>query len=93
MYNLRRERDGAGDGGAMSMALWLEDSEVKIEHNARPRVGVAMRVGSFHARSYHSQDWWQTTVITEIIEESDHYVKFKTGNSIYEWWTPKEDEE
>lgn len=93
MYNLRRESDGAGDGGAMSMALWLEDGEVKIEHDARPRVGVAMRVGSFYARTYRPQDWWQTTVITEIIEENDHYVKFKTGNSIYEWWTPKEDEE
>jgi hypothetical protein len=34
-----------------------------------------------------------TTPITEILEEinSDdvHYVKFKTGNSEYEWWNGK----
>jgi hypothetical protein len=93
MYNLRRESDGAGDSGGMSTAIWLDGSEIKFAHNARPVVGVAMRVGAIGARSYQNQDWWQTTVITEILEENDHYVKFKTTNSIYEWWTPKEDEE
>ena len=27
---------------------------------------------------------WQTTSITEIVEQRDDYIKFKTGNSIYE---------
>jgi hypothetical protein len=27
---------------------------------------------------------WQTTPITEIIEQRDGYIKFKTSNSIYE---------
>lgn len=89
MYSLRRESDGDGDSGVMSMALWLEGDEIKIEYNARPRVGVAMRVGSIGARSYMWQDWWQTSVITEILEENDHYVRFRTSNSIYEWWTPE----
>jgi len=49
-----------------------------------------MRVGSVYARSYSAQDWWQTTVITKILEDTiaedgSEYVKFKTGNSIYEW--------
>lgn len=85
MYSLKRESDGMGDSGGMSMALWLEGDDVKHEHNARPRVGVAMRVGTLFAHSYIAQDWWQTTLITEIIEESENYVKFRTGNSIYEW--------
>jgi len=93
MYNLRRERDGAGDCGTLSMAIWLENDEVRYEYAARPRVGVAMRVGSSFARTYHAQDWWQTTIITEILEENDHYVKFKTGNSTYEWWIPRSNEE
>jgi hypothetical protein len=67
------------------MALWFEGDDIKHEHNARPRVGVAMRVGSHYARTYDAQDWWQTTLITEILEESDEVVRFRTGNSVYEW--------
>jgi hypothetical protein len=51
-------------------------------------------VGSVTARSYSNQDWWLTTPITEILEEEErkggedegYYCKFKTGNSIYEFW-------
>ena len=85
MYSLRREGDGRGDSGGMSMALWLEGDDVKYERGARPRVGIAMRVGSHYARTYDAQDWWQTTLITEILEESDEVVRFRTGNSVYEW--------
>ena len=49
-----------------------------------------MRVGSAMARSYSAQDWWQTSVITEILEDrinedGTEYVRFTTGSSIYEW--------
>lgn len=85
-YSLRRERDGAGDSGGMSIAFWeTEDGSVDVEHDARPRLGVAMRVGSLYARTMQAQDWWQTTYITEILEEREDYVRFKTTNSIYEW--------
>lgn len=90
MYSLRRESDGEGDSGVMSIAIWLdENNEVKHEHNARPRVGVAMRVGGIFARSYSARDWWQTSLVTEILEEKENYVRFRTGNSTYEWWTPE----
>jgi len=88
MYSLKRERDGVGDSGGMSIALTYGQYSCQ-EENARPRVGVAMRVGSHFARSYSAQDWWQTTLITEILEERTEegvdYVKFRTGNSVYEW--------
>ena len=91
-YSLRRIRDGAGDSGTMSLALWLDrDNENAPAHedNAEPRVGVAMRVGSSYGRSFSQQDWWQTTWITEILETRESsegkYVRFKTGNSEYEW--------
>ena len=91
-YSLRRTRDGAGDSGTMSLALWLDrDNENGPCHedNAEPRVGVAMRVGSSYGRSFSQQDWWQTTMITEILETQESsegkYVRFKTGNSEYEW--------
>lgn len=84
-YSLNRIRDGVGDSGQMSRALWKEDGEVKSEENAKPRVGVQMIVGSHFARTMQHQDYWHTTTITEILEEHDDYVKFKTGNSVYEW--------
>lgn len=95
-YWMYRERDGRGDSGSMSMALipaYDENgkvTDVQYVHNARPQVGYVMRVGSGIARSFSSQDWWQTTVITEILEDKinedgSEYVKFRTGNSIYEW--------
>lgn len=85
-YRLERERDGAGDSGPMSMALWLERDKVQHENGARPRVGVALRVGTFYARSFTQQDWWQTSIITEILEDTPNHVKFRTGNSVYDWW-------
>jgi hypothetical protein len=85
MYSLRRESDGAGDSGPVSLLLWEEDGELKTESDGKPRVGVAIQVGSLTARSYQYQDYWQTTYITEILEEKENYVRFKTTNSIYEW--------
>lgn len=95
-YSLRRIRDGAGDSGQMSQAIFpvfdqdtgkIVDKEV--QENARPQVGAVMVVGSHYGRSYSAQDWWQTTLITEILEERSEdgteYVRFKTGNSEYEW--------
>lgn len=95
-YSLRRTRDGAGDSGQMSQAIFpvfdqdtgkIVDKEV--QENARPQVGAVMVVGSHYGRSYSAQDWWQTTLITEILEERSEdgteYVRFKTGNSEYEW--------
>jgi hypothetical protein len=85
MPSMYRESDGAGDTGSVSLAIWEEDGELKHEHGAKPRVGVQMQVGSVTARTYASQDYWQTTTITEILEESETRVKFKTGNSVYIW--------
>jgi hypothetical protein len=86
MYDTR----GRGDGGSMSTALYISDEtgEVVYEHDARPRVGVAMRVGSLVGRSFSSQDYWTTTIITEIVEDTPDKVVFKTrSGSTYTWET------
>jgi hypothetical protein len=88
-YSLIRERDGVGDSGLMCEILDAE-SYKPIPNETYPRVGCGVRVGSHYGRTYSAQDWWQTTPITEIIEETvdrDGYriVKFKTRNSIYIW--------
>lgn len=86
-YSLYKIGDpSCGDSGSMSEAVWIENNEPKYESKARPRVGIHMRVGSPYARFMSKQDWWQTNEITEILEDTENYVKFRTkSNSIYEW--------
>ena len=90
-FHLRRTRDGEGESGGRSEAIeWNEDGTFKRIYCYTPTLGCSMLVGSMSARSYSGQDYWLTTPVTEILEEinSDdvHYVRFKTGNSEYEWW-------
>lgn len=77
-----------GDSGAMSMAIWEENGVIKYQQS-KPRVGVCLRVGSMSARTFSSQDWWQTTEIKEIISEDvgkdGIEIKFMTNNSVYLW--------
>ncbi len=85
-YSLRRTRDGAGDEGQMSsLYTRKEDGTWDIKHNSRPEVGSIIQVGSAYARSYQQQDYWQTSGITEILEETETMVRFKTYNSEYIW--------
>lgn len=95
-YALQKVEGHGGDSGKMSdlyTPITDEDGnfiDAKITHNARPEVGSVIRVGAHYARSYSSQDWWQTTLITEILKEwtDEHgteFVEFKTENSTYIW--------
>ena len=88
-YALSRIDGTAGDSGPLCEILDSE-SYKPIPGETYPRVGCGVRVGSPYARSYSAQDWWQTSPITEILEETvdrDGYriVKFKTRNSVYVW--------
>lgn len=75
-----------GDSGPMSMLIWpVDGGQVETEQNARPRVGCSIRVGSPYARTFEAQDWWQTSLIQEILIDEPEYVKFRTMNSVYEW--------
>jgi hypothetical protein len=86
-YSLQRLSDGVGEVGRMSEARWLDGSgAMQVEQDARPRVGVSMRVGSLQARSYSAQDWWMTTPIVRILEDEPSRIVFETrSGSIYEW--------
>lgn len=87
MPSLRRVSDGAGDSGSMS-DIWRENPDTKQiewEQGQRPRIGWGVRTGSLTGRSYSYQDYWTTTPVTEILEEKEDYIRFKTGNSEYEW--------
>jgi len=88
-YALTRERDGVGDSGPVCDIIAYDEECQRsyiLEDTHRPQVGCCVRVGSLYARSYSSQDWWLTTPITEILEETESSMRFKTrSNSIYEW--------
>lgn len=85
MYSLVREKDGAGDSGGMSTIFWVENDLIRYENFAKPRVGASIRVGALYARSYAAQEYWQTTLVTEILEETENRIRFKTKNSVYVW--------
>lgn len=92
-YSLYRRRDNAGDCGSMSDAYhWPNGQEngAEVIHDSKPFVGSILRVGTPFSRSFSDQDWWQTSMITEIIEEwidatNAECVRFKTTNSEYMW--------
>lgn len=94
-YSLHRIGDNAGDSGSMSDAYhWPNGQEnggyAEVIHDSKPFVGAVIRVGTLFSRSFSNQDWWQTTMITEILEEwtddtNAECVRFKTKNSEYIW--------
>jgi len=80
-WKLVRERDGLTKQSKEVMWLeWNEEGEFKSKHD-KPAVGRSLFMSPF-TMSFT----WQTTTITEIVEEREDYIKFKTQNSNYELW-------
>lgn len=70
------------EGGARVDAIKYDGKSTKVVGHY-PMVGCSLLVGSVTARSYSSRDYWLTTEISEILEDTEDYVKFRTKNSIY----------
>ncbi len=87
MPRLSRVRDGIGDSGACSQAIkWNDDGTLKKIVSNVPTVGCSMLVGSVTARMMTNQDYWLTTKVIEILEESPGMIRFMTENgSEYEF--------
>ena len=80
-WKLVRERDGLTRQSAEVM--WLEfneDGTFKSKHD-EPAVGRSLIMSPFNMFFT-----WQCTSLTEIIEQRENYIKFKTLNSVYELW-------
>jgi hypothetical protein len=71
-------------GARVEAIAWNEDRTFKQIIANVPTIGCSLLVGSVTARSYSDQDYWLTTIVTEILEKSEAGYKFKTENSIYE---------
>ena len=78
-WKLVRERDGLTKQSKEVMWLeWNEEGRFKAKHD-KPAIGYSLIMSPF-TMSFT----WQTTTITEIVEEREDYIKFKTQNSTYE---------
>lgn len=78
-WKLVRERDGlTKQSKEVKWLEWNEEGRFKAEHN-KPAIGYSLIMSPFN-RFFT----WQTTSITEIVEEREDYIKFKTQNSNYE---------
>ena len=78
-WKLIRERDGLLKQSKEVMWVeWNEDRAFKSKHN-EPLIGRSLIMSPFN--QFFT---WQTTTITEIVEQRDNYIKFKTENSNYE---------
>lgn len=79
--NWRLVREGDGLNKKSKDVMWLEWNEngtFKSKHD-EPAVGRSLLMSPFnHAFT------WQCTPLTEIVEQQEVYIKFKTLNSTYE---------
>ena len=78
-WKLLRERDGLLKQS--KEVMWIEFNEegrFKSKHD-EPTIGRSLIMSPFN--NFFT---WQTTTITEIVEQRDNYIKFKTQNSNYE---------
>jgi len=78
-WKLVRERDGLIKQS--KEVMWIEFNEegrFKAKYD-KPTVGRSLIMSPF-TMSFT----WQTTTITEILEEREDYIKFHTRNSTYE---------
>jgi len=78
-WKLVRERDGlTKQSNGIKWLEWNENGSFK-EQFEEGAIGRSLLMSPFN-QSFT----WQTTTITEIMEQRDDYIKFKTGNSTYE---------
>jgi hypothetical protein len=85
-WKLVRERDGlTNQSKDIKWLEWNEEGKVREDHN-EPAIGRSLLMSPFN--DFFT---WMTTDITEIVEEREDYIKFKTRNSNYELWKLKND--
>lgn len=78
-YKLVRERDGLTK--TSTNIKWLEFNEQGWYKGESPNIAVNT---SLLMSPFNDFFTWQTTLVTEIVEQREGYIKFKTTNSIYE---------
>lgn len=78
-WKLVRERDGLTKQS--KEVMWIEFNDDGRFKERYDEIGVKR---SLIMSPFNDFFTWQTTTVTEIVEQRDGYVKFKTTNSVYE---------
>jgi hypothetical protein len=78
-WKLVRERDGLTK--TSKGIKWIEFDEIGRFKDQHEEIGIGR---SLLMSPFNAFFTWQTTVVEEITEQKEDYVKFKTGNSVYE---------
>lgn len=78
-WKLVRERDGLTH--LAHNILWIEWDGIGMVNQTFDKPSIDK---SLVLDPYRITYTWLTTPITEIVEEKENYVKFKTENSVYE---------
>ena len=74
-------REGAGLTKAGNKILWIDWEMSGTFQSSHDELGLGRSfILDPHLMSYT----WMTTVVTEIIEQREDYIKFRTSNSVYE---------
>jgi hypothetical protein len=77
-WKLVREHDGLTNYSKdVTWIEWNEDGRFKERHNT---IGVGR---SLLMSPFNEAFAWQTTEVTEILEQKEDCIKFKTRNSVY----------
>lgn len=84
MYKLVREHDQLVK--TSSEIKWIEFNEDGKFKKDFPDIKVDR---SLVMSPFNMFFTWQTTLVTEIIEEKETYIKFRTKNSVYELFINK----
>ena len=80
-WKLVRERDGLENQSKEVMWVeWNEEGRFQARHD-EPAIGRSLIMSPFN--QFFT---WQTTSLTEVLEEKENYLKFRTNNSVYELW-------
>lgn len=80
-WKLVREHDGLTNQSKEVMWVeWNDEGRFKAKHD-KPAIGYSLIMSPFN--QFFT---WQCTSLTEIIEQREDYIKFKTKNSVYELW-------
>ena len=78
-WKLVRERDGLQKQS--EKVMWLEFNEDRTFKEKFDEIAVGR---SLIMSPFNQFFTWQTTTVTEIVEQREDYIKFKTQNSNYE---------
>jgi hypothetical protein len=80
-WKLIREQDGLTNQSKEVMWVeWNGENKFKARHD-KPAIGYSLIMSPFN--QFFT---WQTSPVTEILEEREDYIKFNTLNSTYELW-------